>query len=388
MAKTTLAATLAYALADWFGTSSGPVLAPLTALLVVQVTMYQTVTQSLQRIASVLGGVLVAVAVARVVGLSWWSLGGVVAISLLLGRLLRLGPQLLELPISAMLVLAVGGAPAVASSRIYETLIGASVGVLVNLLIAPPLYLQPAGSALGELADRIAGFMTALAAALRSSWSRADADRWLDEARALGREVLADRTLARAEESARLNPRAARTRAEQPRLRTALTGLDRCYLSLRELCRALLDRTYFVPPEEETTAYDDDVRAALADFLDAASDAVRAVGRFASATEPVRPEDVGIETHLAELLRRRNQLSELLRVDPYTDPDAWEQHGALLASVDRLRVEVEAAARPPGHSWHPPALTERQREPCGDCVGTGGGGSLRPPKADQSATSR
>ena len=35
-----------------------------------------------------------------------------VAVSLVVGQLLRLGPHLLEVPISAMLVLAVGGADA------------------------------------------------------------------------------------------------------------------------------------------------------------------------------------------------------------------------------------------------------------------------------------
>ena len=35
----------------------------------------------------------------------------------------------------------------------YETLIGAAVGVVVNAVIAPPLYLQPAGDAVGELVN-------------------------------------------------------------------------------------------------------------------------------------------------------------------------------------------------------------------------------------------
>lgn len=360
LGKTTLAAVLSFAAADWIGTSDAPVLAPLTTLLVVQVTMYQTVAQGLQRVVSVLAGVLVAVAVASLVGLTWWSLGGVVAVSLVLGRLLRLGPQLLEVPISGMLVLAVGGASDVASSRVYETLIGAAVGVLVNLLVAPPLYLQPAGDALAELAGRMAEFMRDLAAALRPGWSRAQADRWLNAARALGSEVTrADRILAQAEEGARLNPRGGRTRLRQPQLRTALTGLERSYLTLRELARALLDRTYFVPFEEEATAYGEEVRAALADLLDAAADAITTVGELAVA--PAADEKAGMQERLAELEHRRDRLSRLLLVDPLVDPAAWGQHGALLAAVDRLRVEMEAAARHPEGPWRPEPLTERQR---------------------------
>src|SRR5688572_21174026 len=109
-AKTTLAAVLAYVVADLLNTSPSPVIASLTALLVVQLTVYETVAQGLQRIFSVLAGVLLAVGIASVVGLTWWSLGAVVAVSLVVGILLRLGPHLPEVPISAMLVLAVGGA--------------------------------------------------------------------------------------------------------------------------------------------------------------------------------------------------------------------------------------------------------------------------------------
>src|SRR5450759_5632405 len=162
-AKTTLAAVLSLILAQHLGTSPAPVLAPLTALLVVQLTMYETVASGLQRVASVVAGVLIAVGVATYVGLTWWSLGAVVAASLIIGRLLRLGANLLEVPISAMLVLAVGGAEGAALDRIYETLIGAGVGVAVNALIAAPLYVQPASDALGELAERMAAFLRQLA---------------------------------------------------------------------------------------------------------------------------------------------------------------------------------------------------------------------------------
>lgn len=360
--KTTLAAVLSYLLAQWLGTSAQPVLASLTALLVVQLTMYQTLAQGVQRVVSVAAGVLLAVAVAAFVGLTWWSLGAVVATSLVIGRMLRLGPQLLEVPISAMLVLALGrAAEDAALGRVYETLIGAAVAVLVNLVIAPPLYAQPASDALSELADRMAVFVRELATELRAGWTREAADRWLARARALGGEVArADQTLARAEESARFNPRGGRAREVQPRLRIALTGLELCYVSLRSLSRALLDRAYFVPVEEETV-YDEGVRTALADVLDSTADAmdhVAAVVATAGSAEPARAD---VAAALVRLRHRRDRLSSLLLVDPHADAGAWEQHGALLSAVDRLRVEVQATVRAPTAGWRPPPVTERQR---------------------------
>jgi uncharacterized membrane protein YccC len=364
-AKTTLAAVVSFIVADALNTSTAPVLAPLTALLVVQLTMYETVAHGFQRVASVLAGVLVALGVATFVGLTWWSLGAVVAISLVVGMVLRLGPQLLEVPISAILVLAVAGAGAeeVAFGRVYETLVGAAVGVLVNLVIAPPLYVRPAGEAIGELAGRLAGLLRGLAGALRSDWSRAAADHWLNESRALGAEVSrADRSLDRAEKSALLNPRAASARLAQPRLRTALTGLEHCYVSLRNLCRALFDRTYFLPSDEEATAYTMDTRVAIADVLDCAAAALGGVATIAAGTAPADTARAELDEQLSELRRRRDRLTALLLVDPHTDQAAWQQHGALLAAVDRLRVEVEAAVRPSDSSWRPPHVSERQKQ--------------------------
>ena len=219
-AKTTLAAMLSYGAASYLDTSTAPVLAPLTALLVVQLTLYETVASGFGRVASVLAGVLVAVGMAEVVGLTWWSLGLAVAGSLVIGRMLRLGANLLEVPISAMIVLAVGGSEKVALGRVYETLIGAAVGVAVNLAIAPPLYVQPAEDALGELAERMSRFLTDLADQLREQWSREAADRWLGRARALGGEVSrADETLGRAEQRPVQPPRSPRSPGAAPAAR-------------------------------------------------------------------------------------------------------------------------------------------------------------------------
>lgn len=360
--KSTVAAVLSFGLAEAVGTSARPVLAPLTALLVVQLTMYETVANGLQRVASVTAGVLVAVAVSTFVGLTWWSLGAVVALSLVLGRLLRLGSQLLEVPISAMLVLAVGGSQDVASRRMYETLIGAAVGVAVNAVIAAPLYIQPASDALAELADRMALFLRQLADQLRTGWSRETADRWLNEARLLGAEVAhADRTLARTQESARFNPRGARAREAQPQLQTGLDGLERCQITLRNLCRALFDRTYSVPSEEEARAYEEDLRNALADVVQVTGSAIERIGAVMTGTGETEAARRELDTRLVELAGRRDRLAELLLVDPHVDQGAWQQHGALLAAVDRLRVEVQAAVRPPDVAWRPLRMADRQR---------------------------
>ena len=377
-AKTTLAAVLAYVIAGLLHTSDQPVLASLTALLVVQLTLYSTLHHGIDRVLSVVAGVLVAYGVASLTGLTWWSLGLVIALSIAAGRLLRLGPFLLEAPISAMLVLAAAGlgtragvgdagAAAVATGRVVETLVGAVVGVAVNLVIAPPLYIQPAGDAVDELVARISTFSRDMAKALRGDWTRASADKFLDRARELGAEVArADRQLERTEESARLNPRGRLAREARPRLRVALTGLEHCYMSLRNLCRAVLDRTYFVPEDDPRGAYSQAALHGLADVLEAFADSIDTVAenpvgrtqRPVDSTEHALAGDVG---DFSELLARRDELATHLLVDPWTDPAGWEQHGALLAAVDRLRVEVAAASRPDVEPWRPEGVGLRGR---------------------------
>ena len=109
-AKATLAAVISWELALRLPGSQSPVLAPLTALLVTQVTVVQTITGSFQRVASVTAGVLVALGVADLLGLHWWSIGLVIFVSLALGQVLRLGSHRMEVPLSALLVLTLGPA--------------------------------------------------------------------------------------------------------------------------------------------------------------------------------------------------------------------------------------------------------------------------------------
>ena len=127
-----------------------------------QATATSTLFSGVERVLAVLAGVAIATGFAFVVGLTWWSLGILVAAAIVVGQLLRLGPNLIEVPISAMLVLGVGftaGAEAAALSRLVETLIGAAVGVLVNVAFPPAVRSRYAGQAVQRLAEEIAALL-------------------------------------------------------------------------------------------------------------------------------------------------------------------------------------------------------------------------------------
>src|SRR3954454_21390626 len=158
--RLTLAAVASYVVAEQaFPRADPPLLAPLTALLVVQLTPVSILESGLDRVVSVVAGVGLAVLLSIAVGLSWWSLGLLIGLSLVVGQVLRLGDNLLEVPISAMLVLGVGAASAraFAGERIAETLVGAAVGVLSTLLVPPRVAVPDAAGAIAGVGERLGG---------------------------------------------------------------------------------------------------------------------------------------------------------------------------------------------------------------------------------------
>src|SRR3989442_1155047 len=103
--RITAAAVASYVVATLAFPGTQPLLAPLTAMLVVQVTPVSLLASGLDRVVAVVAGVSVAVVFAAIVPLDWWSLGVLVLISISIGQLLHLRSNLLEVAISAMLVL-------------------------------------------------------------------------------------------------------------------------------------------------------------------------------------------------------------------------------------------------------------------------------------------
>jgi uncharacterized membrane protein YccC len=311
---------------------------------VVQLTLYDTLRSGLRRVSSVVLGVLVAVAVSALVPLTWWSLGLVVAASLVLARLLRLGAESLEVPISAMLVLAVAGSETVATGRVLETVLGAVVGVAINALVAPPLYVRPASDAVQHLARQAAEVLRRVGREIRGEYSRDQAISWLDAARDLGRDILrADRALTQADESLLLNPRARSRRSAGRSLRSGLDALERSSVSLRGIARSLADRA---GSEESETVYAEDVRAALADLFANLADAIESYGSLVgSEVVGSGPEDQALREALSRAWADRHRLAELLKHEERLDSGGWEMHGALAAHIDRMLRDIDSDAR-------------------------------------------
>jgi Aromatic acid exporter family member 1 len=345
-AKTTLAAVISWELARLLPGSQPPVLAPLTALLVTQLTLVKTITGSLQRVASVTAGVLLALAAADLLGLHWWSVGLVIFVSLAVGQVLKLGSHRIEMAVSALLVMTLGGTPGVARTRVLETLIGAGVGVLVNAVLVPPVYIRPASEAIYGLADDMARVLEGAAADLAEGWSGEDAYERLREARELDGEVgEAREAIGQAEDSLRLNPRRRLVVGDpSDELREGMSTLEHSVILVRGLMRSLVD----LDTATGGGGPDPALAAAVRELLEELAVAVRTFGEHVAASVP------GPEANQAPLLRAlararagRDRLARAMTTGRRADPEVWPVHGHLLANADRLLSELD----PEGQTW-------------------------------------
>ena len=362
IARLTVTAVSAYLLAQQLpGGSPRSVLAPLTALLVVQATLFNTIGTAIRRVAAVTAGVLAAVAVAAYVPFSWWVLGLLVAGTLALGIVLRLREEILEVPISAMLIFSVGS-QAAASTRIIETLVGAAAGLAAGLLFAP-IRVQPAKEAVGDLSRQMADLLSQMAEGLAEAPDPKRAAEWLDRTRALRGEIeRVDDALGEAEQSVRLNPRRLRVGDPAAGLRDGVDTLERAATDIRVLARSVADSARI--DNEHSPVKEAETRARLAAMLTELSAAVRAYGQLLEA-EPVsadfsafaaEPITEALEDHLEEAQRQQDQLADLLSTNPAGQPEGWQLRGEILAHVNRLRSELEPSHLPNPSRAKPPLL--------------------------------
>lgn len=357
--RLTACAVFAYLIALPVPETSPPVLAPLTAILVLQVSIYQTLYSAVRRVAAVVTGVLIALGLSKWIGFTWWGLGLTITLGLAVGYALRLREAVLEVPISAMLILSVGG-KAAATSRITETLIGTAAGLIAGFVLTAP-QVEPAEEAIAGLARTMADLLDRMAAGLNDGSVNESARAWLDQARALGNEIRrVDEALQQAEESAKLNPRSVRLPYSAVTLRQSLENLEHSAITVRILARALADTTRL--DGDDNSLNDPDVRRGLGDTLRELSAAVRTYGSLATELDTHAHEvlKADLERHLAAARDEQDRLSELLATAPAARPVGWPLRGELISHLDRLRSELGAGApgQRPGprrdRSWRPP----------------------------------
>ena len=208
--KTVLAAVIAWVLAVHVFDIAQAFLAPWAALLTVHATIFRTVKRGVQQVGASVLGVLLAFAAGSALGLNALSLGLVMLAGLLFGSVRGLRAETTTAAATALVVLTAGysddGGMLVA--RLLDTGIGIAVGLLVNLLVWPPLRDRAAAHQVGVIDDEIGALLSDMAAALRRRCTPEDIDGWIARTGDLDHEIdQAWSVVRQARESGRLNPR-------------------------------------------------------------------------------------------------------------------------------------------------------------------------------------
>ncbi|MET8637966.1 FUSC family protein [Streptomyces sp. NPDC004096] len=343
--RSTAAATLAYVIALYLSPEAAPLTAPLTALLVVQVTLYATITNGVRRVNSVVAGVVIAIGFSILVGLTWWSLALIILASLAVGHLVRVEEYVPEVAISAMLILGVTQVGSTAWARVLETLIGAVVGLGINLLIAPPVWVTAAGEEIEAMARRVRQLMLRVGEEAAGRVPASLATARLYEARRLDHEIVGvDAALRQAEDSLKLNPRVREGLLHRIVLRTGLDTLEIVTVVLRVIARTLAD---LAKQREAEPLFEPEIGATLERLLSEIADAV--VSFAVLVTTDVSRSAESAETRLAEELitagATRDKLAQLLLEEVQRDTRQWQFHGAILTEVNRILDEMDTEHR-------------------------------------------
>jgi hypothetical protein len=348
VAKSGLAAGLAWWVARAVTDAPDPVLASLTALVAVQVSVRSSVRTAIQRSVAVVLGVLLALAIGDTLDLNSITVAVLVAASLGVAELvLRLPPAAArQVPISGLVVLsAVSLSPETsASRRAVDTLLGAAVGVVVSLVL-PASRLVDARQTLDRLGDTVGGVLGTMGSALQQPWSTEQTAAWRRAARTARERLVREATdaIGNGREVAQWNVRDRRHAGVLGAYEVFLPRLERTAIGVSVISRGLDDHAGL-------TGTTHDAMPRMGALLMALAAAVRASVEHVLGSS----DQAGVDRAMAEVEERRNQCvhaafrraqqaveqGELVH-DRVLEGE-WLGYAALLVQVDRIVDDLSA----------------------------------------------
>ncbi len=269
--KTALASALAWWLAGWLVGPSKPYMAVLAVILSINVTIAETLSRGLQRILGVLGGIVIAFVVAAVWGMNAWTVGLLVLLGLGLGRTFRVGvlgtPQI---AISGLVVWSMGHHRELsyAMLRFVDTMVGASVAVLVNGLLRPSDLSQRATQVAIDLVDDLKTSVNEIGQTLLVPKNTVPSN-LREHARESDKKMAAcNQAVVSADESLRWNLWAGQSRSKVRQLREVARLLENTHTQVRAMARIVadLDEAGSLPSQPELAQVMADAATALNDL--------------------------------------------------------------------------------------------------------------------------
>ena len=341
LVKTVLAAVTAWVIASSVLDLPQPFLAPWAALLVVHATVYRTFSKGTQQVAATVIAVLLATAVGEALGLTTEAIALLLVVALVLGSVPWVGAEATTIATTGLVVLTTGfDHDVMLISRLYDTAIGVGVGLLVNVIVWPPLRRHTAAQALDRIDDGIGELLVDMATGLRDAVPDEEVATWLDRTRDLDEDLDQAWALVRqSQESARMNPRrSAKSMKDPQQWLGLLRRMEQAVAETRSLAHTLGSQQ----AHRETWG-----EAFAVPWISMLGDA----GRAAGGADPAA---------LVDVRRRLEAFSEELRSTDRS-PE-WPIYGALIINLRNIvdAMDVVAEANPIGGNPLPLRLPARR----------------------------
>lgn len=329
--KSVVAATLAWWLAVEVLESQMPFLAPWVALLTVYPTVYQSLRRGAQTTVASWAGVGFSFVIGHFLGVGLWTFALALVVGLTASRIPWIRDEGVAIATTSVFVRGDGFTQQqpMLLDRIIEVTVGAAVGLLINLLLIPPLRDRQASRYVDHINLRMGRVLIDMADAFRDSWDTDDAESWAEEIQSMTDDLsTAWESVRSAHESRRANPRLHMLRARPTQIppdvadyREILARVDEGVSHLRHLVRTLRDAAH---SEGE---WDTRFREAWEGIV---RDAGHAIADPDSEVEPIDDRLVGLSTDLSR--------------DRSLPQRTWPLYGSLITSMRHIARVVDDVA--------------------------------------------
>lgn len=328
--KAVAAAVGAWLIATEVFSLTQPFLAPWAALLTVHATVYRTFWRGAQSVLATALGIALSFAVAQVLGLGPMTLAVALLLGLLLARAGVLRDEGVAVATTALFVLTTGfeqQGEAALLQRFFDTAIGVGMGLLVNLLVVPPLSDRSAQQQVDDVDRHLGQLLAQMAREMRETWTEEHSAEWIEKTRDLDSRIDHAWELVRtAHESTWWNPRPSvrRGRSDPHAYDEVLRRLEEGVAQTRNMARMVHEST------RSAQEWDPRFREPWLDLLEEAGHRI----------EKIEPDVIDLCDRVNDLTRRLSgqDLPGLL----------WPTYGALISNLLHIIEIVDdvATSRP------------------------------------------
>lgn len=252
--KAVIAGTSAWAISVGVLGTEVAFMAPWTALLTVHATVHRSLSRGAQTAVSSAVGMGLAFVIMNFLGVNIFTFALALFIGLMGARLSWIRDEGIAIATTAIFIFTADDP--MFADRFIELLLGVAIGVLVNVLVLPPLRDQQADRYVDSINQRMGAVLGDMSQEFSKSWDTDRADAWLAETQSMSAELNSAWQMVKlARESRRKNPRRLLHRKDQSDddvdYEQVLNHIDEGISHLRNMTRTMREATWAVSSWDE-----------------------------------------------------------------------------------------------------------------------------------------